>query len=272
MDLARQFENPIFSLKMNRRWRCVGNIGIAVIVQGAALLVIYQLLMRAKLGQFTSLIFIAEAILMLIVSPYLACRTLNQYYNLRLSDNLLLLSPVRARSILVRLLLQSQIYSICFLGVTLLVFTIFSGEFLRYKVLLLHLVFMVFIFAGASMAALGWSLLRHTLFAVELVYLAWALLIGGVFLLSPLDRFLENLQPIISPFLHINPLIAVCHLLEIDIFRTPTLYELTPIPSYLFVYPAWYQVCGWQVLIGLLFCALASRKMSIGSSFAAVIA
>lgn len=262
MNFARQFENPVFSLTMSQRWKRVGKICIAVIVQSAMLLVICQLLMRAKLGQFSNLIFLAEAFLILIVSPYLACRTLNQHHNLRMSDNILLLSPIRSRSILARLLFESQIYSLCFLGVTLLVFTISAGELLRYKVILLHLVFIVFIFSGASIAALVWNFLRYTLFAVETVYLLLAFLIGGVFLLSPLERYLENLQPIISPFLHINPLIAVCHLLEMDIFRTPTLYELTPIPSYLFVYPAWYQVCGWQVLIGCLCCILASRKMS----------
>ncbi|MDE0184400.1 MAG: hypothetical protein OXP71_02955 [Candidatus Poribacteria bacterium] len=262
MNLAWRFENPVFSLTMSQRWRRVGKTCIAVILQCALLLVICQLLMRAKLGQVANLIFLAEAFLILIVSPYLACSTLNRHHKLRMSDTILLLSPIRSRSILPRLLFESQIYSLCFIGVTLVVFTISAGEILRYKVILLHVVFIVFIFSGASIAALVWNFFRHTLFAVETVYLLWAFLIGGVFLLSPLEAYLENLQPMISPFLHINPLIAVCHLLEMDIFRTPALYELTPMPSYLFVYPAWYQVCGWQALIGCLCCVLASQKMS----------
>ena len=262
MNSAWQFENPIFRRVMSQRWRGVGKICIAVIIQASLLLVICQLLIRARLGQFTNLIFLAEAILILIVSPYLACSSLNKHFDFRLSDGLMLLSPIRSRTILVRILFGSQIYSLCFLGVTTFVFIVSSGEILRYKVVLLHLVFIVYIFVGASIGALGWHIFRHTLFAVELTYLVWAFLIGGVFLLSPLDRYLENLQPIIPPFLNINPLIAVCHLLEIDIFRTPALYELTPIPSYLFVYPAWYQVCGWQMLIGFCCCALVSRKLS----------
>lgn len=267
MNLSWQLENPIFSREMSQRWSGVGKACIAIIIQGALLLVICQLLIRAKLGQFTNLIFLAEAILILIVSPCLACSTLNNFHNLRLSEGLLLLSPVPSRTILVRLLFRSQIYSLCFLGVTILVFTASTSELLRYKVILLHLAYIVFIFVGASIAALFWHVFRHTLFAVELTYLVWILLIGGVFLLSPIDRYLENLQPVIPPFLHINPLIAVCHLLEIDIFRTPALYELTPIPSYLFVYPAWYQVCGWHVLIGFGCCVLVSKKFPFERSF-----
>jgi hypothetical protein len=262
MNLVWQLENPILSRVMCQRWRGVGKICFAVIVQSALLLAICQLLIRAKLGQFTDLIFLAEAILILIVSPYLACSTLKKHFDLRLSDGLMLLSPIRSRSILVRILFGSQIYSLCFLGVTTLVFTVSAGELLRYRVILLHLVFIDYIFVGASIGALGWQIFRQTLFAVELTYLVWAFFIGGVFLLTPLDRYLENLQPIIPPVLHINPLIAVCHLLEIDIFRTPALYELTPIPSYLFVYPPWYQICGWQMLIGFCCCVLVARKLS----------
>ena len=260
MNLVWQFENPIFKGEMSQCWRGIGKICIAVVIQSVLLLGICQLMSRAKLGQFTNLIFLAAAILILIVSPYLACSTLNQYHNLRLLDGLLSLSPIHSRTILVRLLFESQIYSLCFLAVTILVFTVSTGELLRYKVLLLHVVFIVFIFVATSIAALSWRIFRHIIFAVEFTYLVWVLLIGGVFLLSPLDRYLENLQPTIPPFLHINPLIAVCHLLEFDIFRTPALYELTPIPSYLFVYPPWYLVCGWQVLIGLCCCVIISRR------------
>ena len=262
MNSVWQFENPIFNRGMSRRWKGVIKICFAVIVQSVLLLVICQLLIHAKLGRFTSLIFLAEAILILIVSPYLACNTLNKHFDMRVSDGLMLLSPIHSRTILGRILLESQIYSLCFLVVAALVFTVSTGDILRYKVILLHLVFIVYIFVGASIGALGWHIFRHTLFAVELTYLVWAFLIGGVFLLSPLERHLENLEPIIPPFLHVNPLIAVCHLLEIDIFRTPALYELTPIPSYFFVYPPWYQVCGWQMLIGFCCCVLISRKMS----------
>ena len=260
MYFTRQFENPIFSRVKSQRWRGFGKICIAVVIQSALLLGICQLLTRAKLGQFTNLIFLAEAILILIVSPCLACSALTKHHYSRLGDGLLSLSPIHSRTILVRLLIKSQIYSVCFLAVTMLVFTVSTSEILRYKVLLLHLVFMVFLFVGASIAALSWRIFRHTLFAVELTHIVWGLLIGGVFLLSPLDRFLDNIQPIIPPFLHINPLIAVCHLLEFDIFRTPALYELTPVPSYLFVYPPWYVVCGWQVLIGIGCCVFVFRR------------
>jgi hypothetical protein len=264
MNPIQQIENLSFSRVMRQRWK-FGKICFAIIVQSILFVLICQLLLRAKLGHFADLIFLSEAITVLIVSPYLACSAFNKLFGRVSSDDLLLLSPIRFRSILGRIILGSQIYSLCFIGLATLVFIILIppiSEISRFNVVLLHAVFCIYTFVGASVGALGWQIFRSELFATEMVYFVWLILIGGVFLLSPLDRYLENLQPIIPPFLHINPLIAVCHLLEIDIFRTPYLYlkhELTPIPSYDVKFPLWYIVCGWQALIGLGCFLLASK-------------
>ena len=118
-----------------------------------------------------------------------------------------------------------------------------------------YLIFLSYTLVGASIGLLGWRIFGHETLATLFSLVVWGLLIGSFFSLVPIERYVENLVYFIPVFLHVNPLIAVCHVLEHDIFRTPKLYELTPISSYLFAYPEWYLVCGWQVLIGI--CCIA---------------
>ena len=260
MHHIRRFENPILTRVIRQQWK-FGKICFAVVVQSILLVVICQLLFRARLGRYTDLIFLSEALLALIVSPYLACSGLSKHFALLLSTDPLQLSRMRPRWGWISVIMGSQIYAFCFLGVAALVFTILIpsiSDITYLQVVQLHLVFGIYIIVAASVGGLWWCAFRHEIFATEATYLGWSLLIGGVFLLSPLDRYVENLEPIIPPFLHLNPLMAVCHLLEIDVFRTPHLYELTPIPSYMAIYPSWYIVCGWQILIGL--CCVAGAR------------
>ena len=258
MHHIRRFENPILNRVIRQQWQ-FSRICFALIVQSLLLLVICQLLFRAKLGQYTDLIFLSEALLALIVAPYLVCSGLNKHFTpLPLAD--LQLSRINPRWIWGSVVLSSQIYTFCFFGLATLVFTILIpsvSDITHLEVVQLQLVFGIYIIVAASVGGLWWCVFRHEIFATEATYLVWSLLIGGVFLLSPLDRYLENLEPIIPPFLHLNPLVAVCHLLKLDVFRTPHLYELTPIPSYMVIYPSWRIVCGWQILIGICCIALA---------------
>ena len=262
MHHIRRFGNPILNRIIDQQWK-FSRICFALIVQSVLLLIICQLLFLAKLGRFTNLIFLSEALLVLIVSPYLACSGLNKHFTPLLSTNRLQLSLIDSRWIWMSIILGSQIYTFCFLGFAALAFTILIPSISgisHLDLIQLQLVFGIYTVVAASVGGLWWRVFRHEIFAIEATYLGWSLLIGGVFLLAPLDRYLENLEPIIPPFLHLNPLIAVCHLLRLDVFRTPHLYELTPIPSYMVVYPSWYIVCGWQLLIGICCVALAWWK------------
>lgn len=259
MHQIRPFQNPILTQVIHQQWK-FSKICFALIIQSVLLLIVCQLLFLAKLGQYADLIFLSEALLVLIVSPYLACSGLNKHFAPLLSTNLLQLSRMRSRWVWLSVLLGSQTYIFCFLALTSIVFTIFIpsiSDISRIQVLQLHLVFGIYSIVSASVGGLWWRVFHHEIFATEVTYLGWILLIGGVFLLAPLDRYLDNLEPIIPPFLHLNPLMAVRHLLEIDVFRTPHLYELTPIPSYRVVYPSWHVVCLWQILIGICCVALA---------------
>ena len=176
------------------------------------------------------------------------------------SSNLLPLSRMRSQQVGCSVIVGSQIYIFCFLGLATLVFTILIpsiSKITHFEVLQLQIVFGIYVIVAALVGGWWWYVFRHKIFATEVTYLGWIVLIGGVFLLAPLDRYLENLEPIIPPFLHLNPLMAVCNLLKIDVFRTPHLYELTPIPSYRVVYPSWHVVCAWQILIGICCVGLA---------------
>ena len=259
MHQIRPFQNPILTQVIHQQWK-FSRICCALIIQSVLLLIVCQLLFLAKLGQYADLIFLSEALLVLIVSPYLACSGLNKYFAPLLSTNLLQLSRIRPRWIWLSVILGNQIYTFCFLLLVSIVFPILIpsiSDISHLQVVQLQLIFGIYIIVGASVGGFWWRVFRHEIFATEVTYLGWGFLIGGVFLLTPLDRYLENLERIIPPFLHLNPLMAVCNLLEIDVFRTPHLYELTPIPSYRVVYPSWHIVCTWQTLIGICCVALA---------------
>lgn len=260
--MIRRFENPILDQAIHQQWK-VGKICFALIIQSLLLLVICQVLFRAKLGRYTDLIFLSEALLVLIVSPYLACSGLNRHVAPFLSETLLKLSRMRSRWVWMSVILGSQIYTFFFLGFATVVFLSLIpsiSKITHFEVIQLQLVIAIYIVVAASVGGVWWCVFRHEIYATEATYLGWILLIGGVFLLVPLDRYIENLEPVIPPFLHLNPLSAVCHLLEIDVFRTPHLYELTPIPSYRVVYPSWYIVCTWQIVIGICCVAFARCK------------
>ena len=258
------FENPTLSRVIHHQWK-FSRICFAIVTQVILLLVICQLLFLARMGRHTDLIFLSEALLILIVSPYLACSGLNTHFEPLMSSSLLQLSRMRSQQVGFSVIVGSQIYTFCFLGIATLALIILiplNSTLTYFEVLRLQTVIGLYIIVAALVGGVCWHVFRHEIYATGVTYLAWSLLIGSVFLLAPLDRYLDNLEPIIPVFLHLNPLMAVCNLLQIDVFRTPHLYELTPIPSYRVVYPAWHVVCTVQILIAIC-CMLLTRWHSL---------
>ena len=260
MHHIRRFENPILTEVIRQQWK-PSKICFALIVQSVLLVITCQLLFRAKLGQYADLIFLSEALIALIIPPYLASSGLNRHFAPLQSTGHLQLSRIHPRRVALSVVFGSQIYTVCFLGLASIIFMILIpsiSDISHLQVIQLQAVLGTYIIVASLASGLWWTVFRHDTLATEATYLGWILLVGGVFLLAPLDRYLENLEPIIPPFLYLNPLMAVCHLLEIDVFRTPHLYELTPIPSYRVVYPSWHVVCCWQILIGIC-CVVLTR-------------
>lgn len=252
----------------------IRRILITVIILGLLLFTVNRLLSHAKLAHSLGTVFLSEILLILIVSPYLSWRALADQFSEVTSDKLLVLSRIRPGSTLGVIAMSSQLPLISFVVLSASAFVLVnksSGDVSYAKLLSYHVVLLAAVFSSALIGMLGWRIFCHEIYAVQFTYAASLLMIGGVFLLSPLNRYMGTLLvfdrfSIIPVFLLINPLIAVCQLLGIDIFRARHLYELTPLPSYLFVYPKWYAVSGFQVLVGLC-CLFSVSRLGIVSNF-----
>ncbi|RKU16933.1 hypothetical protein C6500_17065 [Candidatus Poribacteria bacterium] len=222
------------------------------VIASFLLWILYRVLMQAKLGLPIECFFMAQVFVVLLIAPYLAARAVIHPDFLSTSfDSQCILSPISCGQRLLRLLLISQIPILCWVflstGVALFVTRIpFTKAFQMFVILGIYSV------SAAAVGIWGAQVFRDALFSAEFATLLWCVLIGGAFLLNPLKRYVDDLQPFIPPVLHLNPLIVVCCIFEgLDIFRNPLLYELTPVPSYIFVYPKpWYLVGIWQIVIG----------------------
>jgi len=225
---------------------------LTLMLKVCATAVVYKFLSFAKLGQPIELILLSTVITIFLFSSYLSGKTLTRIDFREFS----FFRPSTQRFVLAKHVFCSLIPCFVFVTIFAIIFLIaprwvVSLSFMA--VIKIHLIVLIYILVGASIGMLGWRIFGHETLATLFSLIVWGLLIGSFFSLVPIERYVENLTSYIPLFLHANPLIAMCHVLECDIFRTPVLYELTPISSYLFTYPKWYLICGWQVLIGI-FC------------------
>lgn len=221
------------------------------VISSFLLYLLYRVLRQAKLGLPIECFFMAQVFVVLVVAPYLAARAVRCDLLNTSFDAQYALAPISSGQRLLRLLLISQIPMLCWVflstGVALFVTRIPVAQALQMFVIL-----GIYSLSAAAVGVWGTQVFRDALFSAEFATLLWCILIGGAFLLNPLQRYVDDLQPFIPPVLHLNPLIVVCCIFEgFDIFRNPLLYELTPVPSYVFFYPKpWYLVGVWQIVIG----------------------
>jgi hypothetical protein len=221
-------------------------IGIASFFQWLT----YQLLTQAKLGSSAECFALAQTFVVLLVAPYLAACSVRSENRSNSAAQLLSLSSISLGKCLLIRLVVSQIPLLCWVflstGFSAFVIGISIG-----KVVKMLVVLGLYSFSAGAVGMCSARVLKDTIFGTECAYFLSCILIGSAFLLMPLGRYIDNLQPIIQPVLHLNPLIAVCNIFDgMDIFRTPLLYERTPITSYDFAYPSWYVISFWQLLIG----------------------
>ena len=224
-----------------------------LIIPSFLLLPIYQLLTRAKLGLPIECLFMAQVFIVLLVSPYLAARAIRSDFlstGATSTSSLLTLSSLPSGGWLLRLLVRSQVPLLCwaFLSTGVALFVI-DVPFV--KALQVFVILGIYSLSAGAVGMCSAQVFRDAFFGVEFATFLWCVLIGSAFLLNPLGRYVNDLQPFIPPVLHLNPLIAVCCIFGSDLFRNPLLYELTPVPSYIYVYPKpWYLVAVWQIVIG----------------------
>ena len=236
------------------RNRFLNSLLVCVITASFLLWAIYRLLVQAKLALPVDCFFMAQACVVFLIAPYLAASSfLGGSFgppSTSSTASLLRLSPISSGWQLLRTLLISQVPLLCWVLLsTAIAFFLTNTPFVK----MLQMFTILVVYSLSAGAAGMWSarVFKDALFGAESAYLLWCVLIGGVFLLAPLDRYVDNIQPVISPVLHVNPLIAVCYIFEIDPFRSPLVYKLTPVGSYHVPYTPWYLVGFWQLLIGI---------------------
>ena len=217
--------------------------------------IIYQLLIHIKLGLPIECFFMAQVCVVLLIAPYLAAYTVRTgfsgtHFNAPTAQ-LLTLSPIFSGQRLLHQLVMSQVLVLGWVFLSTFV-ALFAMHLPFTKALQMVLILGIYSVSAGAVGMWGAHIFRDALFGAEFATLLWGVLMGGAFLLNLLERYVDNLQPFVSPVLHLNPLIAVCGIFEgMDIFRQPVLYELTPVPSYNYVYPnPWYLVGVWHLVIG----------------------
>lgn len=212
--------------------------------------IIFQLLIIGKLGSKGECYAIAQTFIVLIIAPYLSAITIRTQYTSFLTSKLFLIAPISVRNLLFRGLFVSQIPLLIWVLLST-TFSFFYTESTLIKLILMMIVLCVYCFTSGALGMFGASIFRDSIFGSEWTYLILSVFIGSPILLMSLDRYLQSIQHFIQPILHLNPIIAICHIYDgMDIFRTPLLYELTPITSYDFSYPPWYIICFWFMVIG----------------------
>lgn len=239
---------------MSNRNDFLKKLAIWLIIPSFLLLPIYQLLTRVNLGLPIECLFMAQVFVVLLVSPYLSARSIRSDVlntSATSSTSLLVLSPIPSSGgWLLRLLLLSQVPLLCWVFLSTVV-VLFVMDVPFVKALQMFVILEIYSLSAGAVGMCGAQVFRDAFFGAEVATLLWCVLIGGAFLLTPLGRYVNNLQPFIPPVLHLNPLIAVCCIFGSDIFRNPLLYELTLVPSYDYRYPnPWYLVGVWQIVIG----------------------
>lgn len=236
---------------LNDRNAFLRTLIILFVIANFLLWIIYRVLMQAKLGLPIECFFMAQVFVVLLVSPYLAAFAVRCDFLNTSSDPQCALVPISSGQRLLRLLLMSQIPVLCWVFLSTGT-ALFITQVPFAKALQMFVILGIYSLSAAAVGIWGVQVFRDALFSAEFATLLWCVLIGGAFLLNPLQRYVDDLQPFIPPVLHLNPLIVVCCIFEgFDIFRNPLLYERTPVPSYIFYYPKpWYLVGIWQIVIG----------------------
>ncbi len=221
--------------------------------------IVYELLIHIKLGSPAECISMAQICVVLLTAPYLAAYTVHtSFLRIRFNANtapstnrLLALSPISSGGCLLRQLVMSQVPVFGWILLSTAV-ALPVADISVTQVCQLLIILGIYSLSAGAVGMWGSQIFKDALFGTELATLLWCVLIGSAFLLNPFKRYVDDFQPFIPLVLHLNPLIVVCCIFEgFDVFRNPVLYELTPVTSYVYMYPKpWYLAGVWQLAIG----------------------
>ncbi len=211
---------------------------------------LYQLLLSVKLGLPAECFAVGQVIVVLLSAPYLTACSYQTESCFADSGIMLAMSSASVckhllTSLVIRVfpilswILLSSVFAAIVIGMSL-------GNALN--------MFVVLVLFGFTAGAVGMCCVRifhDNIFGTVLSYSILAILICGAFIIKPIERYIEDLQPIFGLILHLNPVLAVCTIFDgMDILRNPMFYEMTPITSQDYSYPPWYMNVFWQIVIG----------------------
>ncbi len=241
------------------------SLGIASLLQW----LVYGLLNHANLGSTAECFSLAQVFVVLLVAPYLASPNIVSDNQPTPSAQMLFLRPIFSIIPLFKRLFISLIPLLCWVylstGFALIVTEVTIG-----KSLAMIVVLTLYSISAGAVGMWGARVLKDEFYGTEFAYFIWGVLLGSAFLLKPLGRYIDDIQPMVQPILHINPLIAVCSIFDgWDIFRNPLLYELTPITYFVYSFPPWYVSCFWQLVISGC-CFLWTWKLYRSSNFVVI--
>ncbi len=244
-------------------------IFISIVIASFLQWLVYGLLIHANIGSTSVCFSLAQVFVVLLVAPYLASLNIVTDNQTPPFFQVLLLRQNFSTIFLLKRFIFSQIPLFCWVflstGLALIV-----TEITIDKVLSVIVVLTLYSLSAGAVGVWCARAFKDAIFGTEFAYFIWGVLLGSAFILKPLARYIDNVQPMIQPILHLNPLIAVCNIFDgMDVFRNPLFYELTPITYYVYSYPPWYVSCFWQLVIGGC-CFLWTWQLYRSSNFAVI--
>lgn len=226
------------------------SIFIVIVVATFLQWVFYELLLSVKIGLSAECFAFAQIFVVLLSAPYLTAISFRQGTRQVDSGIVFVLSTTSVGKSILKILSISLIPIVGWILLSSVFAAVVIGMPIM-KVLNMIVVLTLFSLATGAVGLFGARAFRDTLFGTLFAYLLLGVLTSSAFLIKPLERYINDLQPVFEPILHLNPVIAVCTIFDgLDVLRNPLFYNLTPITDQDYTYPAWYINIFWQLVIG----------------------
>jgi squalene-hopene/tetraprenyl-beta-curcumene cyclase len=140
-----------------------------------------------------------------------------------------------------------------------------SGAFGVGAVLIAHAVLLAqalaFGLLGPALVAASGSFWLRSYGAAAIAAAGLGAALMALFAVGPLLERCARPEPLIYAVLLVNPAVAMGTALNLDVLRTPWIYQWTPIPEYAFTYPAPLWTLGFYAGATLMVLAAAARRL-----------
>lgn len=121
-----------------------------------------------------------------------------------------------------------------------------------------QLAWTVVFLAVLSSGALAATVLREPLDAVALVTTVWVTAAFGLLAAGPI--LVDLPTPLLDVAMFASPVIVVLSAGDVDLFRVPAVYQLSPIAHVRFDYPSWLAAALAYLVAAIFFAFVATRR------------